>query len=192
MLGSKKLVLAVRWNWLVLIAIFVMLLVLAFALFEKNRAIIVFIASVLAGASALTAAANAMDARSEQQKHARILVALDYVSRWNSPLFYHAKVKSRQAMSLIKTLTGDEDFRNFSKEQSDNLQNLFDAINFFEELSIAIQRDAADSETAKSFFESILSRCWHDTERFIKYRRAEKKNSRLLREFEWLHTQWGD
>jgi hypothetical protein len=63
-------------------------------------------------------------------------------------------------------------------------------MNFYEVLSVAIQNDMTEEEVAKRLFRSLVNECWHSAEAFVKKRRAERNNSRLLAELEWLFKRW--
>lgn len=72
--------------------------------------------------------------------------------------------------------------------------NLLDLLNLFEVLAIAIKMNLADEEICKMFFRTIVGRYWHLGEGYIRKRRAERENSRLFQEMEWLANRkgWSD
>jgi hypothetical protein len=172
-------------NWLRWIIYAAFLMIIAYTIFPRSRDALVFIAAVLGGIGVLISAMNEIDARREEIDHGRARTALRFVGTWNSPDFYHAKNKGRELLDHFeKNGPGDSAFL------TERLQNLMDVLNFFEELSIAIQLGHADDAVAKRFFKSIIIHYWQVTEPWIKKRRAAKSNPRLLCEFQTLAEGW--
>jgi hypothetical protein len=167
-------------------------MIIAYIVMPRWREVLVFLAAMLGGIGVLISAMNEIDARHqeiatrrEQVDHERARGALQFVSDWNSPEFYHAKNKGREVLEYFEK-NGHTDCE-FIKER---LQNLVDVLNFFEEMSIAIQLGHVDDTVAKRFFRSIVIHYWQVTEPWIKKRRAAKQNPRLLCEFDTLAKNW--
>lgn len=192
MIGTKTVTLRFRVNWLLCIGGGAGLLIAAFLLLPDGyRPVLIFIASVLAGASALMAAVNAIDARMSQLQQAKALAALDFIHRWNAPEFYYAKKAWREVALGMKELKTPMEQRAYLDEQ-DRLTNVVAVLNFLESLGNAVRLGIADEETARRFFQSILLDAWHRMEPFVKNRRAERQNARLLQDLEWLFNRWKD
>lgn len=193
MIGSRKITLQFSVNWLVGICLVALGLILAFILGPESwRPTLIFTAAVLGGAGALIAAVNALDSRIAQVQQATMAVSLDFINRWNDPQFFHAKKNGREVVTeLRQRQTPDEQIK-YLQEVSIRYSNLLEVLNVFEGLSGAIQMGIADEETAKRFFRSIVLEYWHVTEGFIKQRRTERQNVRMLRDFEWLSNRWRD
>jgi hypothetical protein len=172
-------------NWLRWIIYAALLLIVAYIIFPRWHDVLVFIAAVLGGIGVLISAMNEIDARREEINHGQARTALRFIADWNSPNFYHAKNKGREMLDHFeKNGPGDCEYL------AERLQNLMDVLNFFEELSIAIQLDHADDAIARRFFRSIVVHYWQVTEPWVKKRRAAKSNSRLLCEFQTLAESW--
>lgn len=190
MVGSQEINLKLKVNWLILILLIAAGLIGAYYSYPAQRQSLIFVASVLAGAAALIAAVNALDSRYAQLKQARSTSALDFINRWNDPQFFHAKKNGREICKALKEQKTVEDQKAYLEEDPAHQANLFDVVNVFECLSIAIQSQIADEDTAKRFFRSIVIEYWHASEEYTKKRRAERGNPRLLQEFEWLFSRW--
>jgi Domain of unknown function (DUF4760) len=172
-------------NWLRWIIYSAFLMVILYLAFPKWHDPLVFIAAILGGIGVLISAMNDIDARREEISQGRAREALRFISDWNSPEFYHAKNKGREVLAHFEQ--NGHGTHPFVEER---LQNLMDVLNFFEEMSIAIQLDHVDDAVARRFFRSITINYWQMTEPWIKNRRAGKQNTRLLIEFEELAKRW--
>jgi len=190
MIGSRKLKLEFSVNWLVCIIILAVGLITAYILCPAWNDQLKFSAAVIAGAAAMIAAANALDARQAGVDQAKKSTSLDFVHRWNDPLFFHAKKNGREIILHLKTLRTPADQKAYLEEDPTRLANILDVLNFFEAMGVAIQTDIADEETARRFFRSVAVEYWHSTADFIQARRADKQNMRLGQELEWLFKQW--
>lgn len=151
---------------------------------------LVFAAAVLAAAAGLANAANSLDTRSSQAAQARIGVALAFIDEWNAPALYQCKKCGRDVISVFEKNHRIEAQDAYLENNPEQRANLIDPLNHFEALSIAITKGAADEETAKQFFASIVLKYWHTTEGYVRKRRAERSNARLFREFETLYERW--
>lgn len=192
-MGAKKVSLTFSINWFLLIFGLAVALI-AFYFFGRVewRPGIVFSATVLAAGAALVNAANALDARSSQLGLGRITAAMNSVDRWNAPAFQPCKVHGREVTKFFKEHPTVADQIAYLDQHPEQRGHIMDVLNQFEALSIAIQMNLVDDETAKRFFRSIVNEYWHATEGWTKKRRADRNNGRLLKEFEWLYDQWKD
>lgn len=190
MIGSRTVTLRFPVNWLIGILVIAGALIGAFIWGpEAWRPSLIFTAAVLGGAGTLMAAFNALDTRVARLDQAKKAVSLQFICRWLAPEFYHAKKGCREVTSELKKRTFEEQMA-YLHEDPARIANMIDVLNVFEALSIAIQTDIADDELARRFFRSVLIEFWHVTEGFVKARRAERQNARLLQDFEWLFKQW--
>ena len=106
--------------------------------------------------------------------------------------FFYAKRNGRVILGEFKKRQTVETQKSYLEEDPDRLENLLNVLNVFEALSTEIQMGYADDQTAKRFFRSILLEYWHTTESFVKSRRTERQNPRILQEMEWLFNEWKD
>ena len=189
--GSKEISFKFRANWLILIWLLAIVLVILYVRAgDEARKELVFAAAVLAGSAGLTTAANNIDSRVSSGRQARVVAAMDFIARWNDPTFYHCKKAGRDAMQFFKENQNVDTQIGYLKQDPQRYANLIDVLNVFESLSIAIDKDAVDDETAKRFFRSLVARYWHLTENIIKKERAEHANARLYQDFEKLYNRW--
>jgi len=172
-------------NWLRWIIYAALLLIVAYGVFPKSHDVLVFVAAVLGGIGVLISAMNEIDTRREEIGDGRARGALRFISDWNSPDFYHAKNKGRELLDHFEKNGFDN--CQFVEER---LQNLMDVLNFFEQMSIAIELGHADNAIARRFFKSIALHYWQITKPWIEKRRATKNNPRLICEFETLAKNW--
>jgi Domain of unknown function (DUF4760) len=190
MIGSKRISFSIPMNWLIAIAVVALALIAAFILCPQWRTVLLFVAPVLGGAAALIAAFNAIDARSSQTLQSKKAASLGFMQLWLDPPFFHAKKNGRTIIAHFREHSGIEEQKAYLGQDPAYLANLFDILNFFEAMSISIQTDIADEEILKRFFRSLTLEFWHCSETFIRARRAEKSNPRLLQEVEWLFNKW--
>ena len=191
MIGSHTLTLRIPVNWLIAVGIAAALLVGGYIyVAPANRHYVVFSASVLAGAGAALAAVNALDARVAQVRQSRIAAAIDFGHRWTSPEFFHARSAGRTIVGYLKANSNLEHQKQWLQEDAKRLPDLLDVLNMLELLSLAVQADVLDEDLIKRQFRSVVNDYWHATEAFIKNRRAERQNARLLAEFEALFKRW--
>lgn len=190
MIGSHELTFRIPVNWLVAVVVLAAALIASYVLASPTtRPLIAFSAAVIAGTAALLTAINAVDARVSQTRLARTMNALDLGHRWTSPEFFHSRKNGRDILLYFKAHTDLAEQKTHLADSA-KLQNLFDVLNAFETLSVAIQKDIADEEIAKKLFHSVVAEYWHTAEAFVKSRRAERANTRLLAEVEWLFKRW--
>ncbi len=193
MIGSRRITLQFSVNWLVGISGAAIGLILVFIFAPDSwRPALIFTAAVLGGTGALVTAVNALDARAIAVEHAKMARAFDFIQRWNDPQFFYAKKNGREILAEFKKRLTVEAQKAYLQEDPTRLANLLDVLNVFEALSTAIQIRIADEQAAKRFFRSILLEYWHTTESFVKSRRTERLNPRMLQEMEWLFNQWKD
>ncbi len=191
MIGSRTITLRFPVNWLVAIVIFAIAFVLVYILGpERWHPFVIFGTSVAGGSAALIAAANALDARVSGVQQARITAALGFIASWLNPHFFHAKTSGRQILNWFKEHPNGREQLQYVDADPTLRANLSDVLNVFEALAIAIDVGMIDEEVAKRFFRSIVREWWHQTESYIKARRAERDNTRLFKEFEWLFERW--
>lgn len=196
--ASKTISLKIPVNWLWGIVVLAVGLILAYIFVpERVRPILVFSAAVAAGAAGLVTAFNNVDQRSAQgtkaselAQAARVGAALDFFYRWNDPTFFYCKTSGREIKEYFKANNGIDEQLTFMRADQKRLTNLFDILNTFEALHIAIDNQVVDEATAKRFFRSVVLEYWHVLEGVIKKVRAEQNNARLWKEFEDLYTRW--
>lgn len=191
MIGSRKITVQFRVNWLIAVIALGAVLITAYVFVpDSMRPLLIFTVSVLVGAGALIAAFNALDSRYAQLRQSKAEAALDFILCWNAPTFFHAKMSVRETLHGLKGRNTSQEQHAYLDQDPMRLANFTDVFNFFEAMSIAIQADIADEKTAKQFFRSILVEYWNGAEGFIRRRRTERNNARLLRETEWLYDRW--
>ena len=193
MLGHKKLTLSVSLNWIICVFALAVILIFLYLFGPPTwKPALVFVAAVLAAASTLANAANGLDSRGSQAEQARIVAAMGFIERWNSPTFFFCKKNGRAVTDYFQANSKIDVQLAYLQANPDHLANLIDLLNTFEALSIGIDRNIVHEETAKQFFRSIVIRHWHLTEGYIRNKRAERQNARLNKEFESLFERWKD
>jgi Domain of unknown function (DUF4760) len=84
----------------------------------------------------------------------RVNKAFSYIHRWNATPFDERK-HFRSLMNKIRALSPTEVTKQLDADQADRAI-VVDVMNFFEEMSIAINEGLADEETLVKFFRSML------------------------------------
>lgn len=209
--GSKTISFKIPVNWLWGIVALGVLLIVAF-IFIPNpttwRPVLVFAAAVIAGSAGLITAINNLDQRAdlvtkeaqnaakaaallaEQAAEMRVQNALAVFDKWNSPHFFHCKKNVRVIVGYFREHQNPDEQIAYLEADPDKYANLFDTLNLFEALEIAIASNTVDDNAAKRFFRSIVREYWHRTEGLIKRLRADRANGRLFCEFEKLYNRW--
>jgi len=190
LIGSRKVTFSIALNWLVAIGVGAVGLIALYILMPSWRTELLFIAPVLGGSAALVAAFNAIDSRAAQGRHSRKTISLEFVHCWLAPTLHHAKKNSREIVNYLRDHPQVEEQKKYLTEDPTRLANLFDVLNIFEAMSITVQQEMADEEVLKLFFRSLVVEYWHASVSFVKARRAERQNVRLLKEVEWLFNRW--
>ncbi len=190
MIGSRKVTLQFSVNWLLGICGVAILLIVAYVLWPTWRSILVFATPVLGGAGVLIAALNALDSRISQLQQSRQAVALDFILRWLSSEFHNAKKTSRDVMKYFREHPGVGDQKQYLEADADRFAQATDVLNLFEAMAIAVRTEMADASIVYRFFRSYALAYWHVMKGVIEARRAEKENTRLYQEYEWLFGQW--
>jgi len=93
-------------------------------------------------------------------------------------------------MEFFRQNPGVVDQKKHLNEDANRFAGATDVLNLFETMSIAIQTEMAEETILFRFFRSYALGYWHVMEAVIKARRAEKENSRLYQEYEWLFAHW--
>jgi hypothetical protein len=190
MIGSRRITLKFPVNWLLAICGLAIALIVAYIEKPDWRPFLLFSAAVVGGAAALIAASNALDTRISQIEQTRKAVALDFILRWLGSDFNEAKKTSREVMEYFRQHPGVADQKTYLNADADRFAGATDVLNLFETMSIAIQTGMAEETILFRFFRSYTLGYWHVMEAVIKARRAEKENSRLYQEYEWLFDHW--
>ncbi|SRR6266566_3679524 len=190
MIGSRKVTLQFSVNWLLSIIGVAIVLIVAWVIWPTWRSTLTFAAPVLGGSAALIAAFNALDSRVSQLLQARKAVALDFILRWLSSEFHDAKKISREVMTYFRAHPTVGDQKAYLEGDPDRFARATDVLNLFEAMAIAVRTEMADFAIVHRFFRSYALAYWHVMEGVIKARRAEKENTRLYQEYEWLFGQW--
>ncbi len=197
MMGRREITFKISMNWLIILIVFGVFLILAFAAFDQYRAVLTFVAAIFGGVAAYVVAINAIEvrlaeseARLVESKQATKAAALEYVHKWNDPSFASAKKNCRETMHQFASLKTPSEKKDFLEGDGNKLGDLLDVLNHFETLSIAIQEGVVDEDVARRFFRSIACQFWIFSQDFIVTRRNERNNARLMSELEWLYHRW--
>lgn len=199
MIGSKRIDFSIELNWLVAIGVVAVGLIVAFIVQPTWRPVLLFVAPVLGGSAALIAAFNALETRQVQSDQAaksalatRRATSMNFVHAWMNPAFFHAKKNGRLLLKEFQSNPTAQQQKQYLDTNPDHQANLFDLLNMFEALGLAVRCEVCDEELLKGYFRSVLIEYWHAAEGYIKMRRAERQNARLLQEMEWLFGRWKD
>lgn len=191
-LGATNVSVTIRVQWLLLLLLLPVAMIVAYPLVSPaSQQALVFAAGIVGGTAALIAAASAIEIRSARLQQSQVAEALAFIKLWLDPQFFHAKTNGREILKEIKAQHGNvPKQKELLDANPQKYSNLTDILNFFEALSVAIQVEAADNDTARRFFRSLLMEYWHVMREFIEARRADRQNDRLLRELQWLFSDW--
>ncbi len=134
----------------------------------------------------------------------KIYKALDYISAWNNPEFRDIKVNSLRILNkkkndsgltyltIIKSFYSDKDGKVDENKYSEMERKIFDVLNFFEELSLAIRNNLIDEMTAREFFDFILRKYWEIFEEWVEEMRNNRGYPDLYIYTEKLARNWKD
>lgn len=119
--------------------------------------------------------------------------SLDYISRWNSTDCSVAREIGQEVKTLLKNAKHIEHvsiIRTFLTENPKKELLIAFALNFFEELALALENQMVDEELSKSFFKGIFVEYYEILDVYIAERRRDKKNDDLYKKFTDLTIRW--
>ena len=175
--GSKTF--SFRVNWFVLLLVVAAALIAAFVFKSEWRPVLLFVAPVLGGSAALLAAYNAIDARLAGAEQAR-RHSLQFLHCWLNPSFSEPRKHGYEILAFLKANHNVVDQKKWLEEDPSRLASLFDILNVFETMSSCIQEGLADTKLLERSFRSLVREYWHASSAFVKARRDERNNARLL------------
>jgi hypothetical protein len=187
------------------IALFVFFLVefLVYLKFPSQRQLIASISAALAAAGAVSAAfymGKALkfqlerDGRGENREKQKELkdsesAALEYGKRWNDSSMVDARRACTEMLRLGFEQDGPLQVKNILAENVEKNHEMTHILNFFEELSLSVQKKHADEEIAKRLFGGTVNKLHQVTMEWVKVERRSHTN-KLWSEFETLHNHW--
>lgn len=179
----------IPWVWLrvgLFVAIEIPLIVAYHFQQDRDRAIILFLATTVAATFALYSYLRGIEER-------RIQEAGRAVERWNAP----DRAEIRKTLRAIcegninpATLARREKSESIEEELSDRRMHIFSALNFYEELAIGIFEDSIDEEKAYRFFSSIVEQTYVALHAWIGNEREIDNSHSYYIEFEKLAERW--
>jgi uncharacterized protein DUF4760 len=148
---------------------------------------------VLAFAATVVAAAFALFEFLQKSQHDRFESAAAFISRWNDPAQKNIRTEVRamltNALLVEPLIKKSEDLHQFSDEQKQKRGEVIMVLNFFEEMSVAVQRGRADERYLYDYFKSTVEELWNKLYNFIQADRKFGKPS-YWSDFEKLATNW--
>ena len=179
----------IPWIWLTVglfLGIELVLLMIYFQEDDRNRAVILFGATVVAGAFALYSYLHQI------QEH-RFEEAGKMMERWNAP----ERVSIRAVMANvtdgrldISTIQRHHQSQVFDLEAHEIRMKVLSALNFYEELAIGIFEKSVDNDRSIRFFYSIANQAYEKLEEWIKNERNVDHTQTYYIEFEALINLW--
>ena len=113
--------------------------------------------------------------------------AMRYAERWQDPHMHYGRDTCRKTYEMVGRPAVD--IIAFG-ENSANKTNLTNMLNFFEELSFAVDHSLADEELAREQFSGIISTVFSILKPWIDHVRATRQKPRIWIELESLNTKW--
>ncbi|HXM42620.1 MAG TPA: DUF4760 domain-containing protein [Bryobacteraceae bacterium] len=153
---------------------------------EKDRAVIAFGGTVVAGAFALFVYMQGVEA---QQSRA----ADKLFERWNNPTMAAYKNTGRDIRrGILDPITLARTSQNvvFAEPQKTQRTELLGLLSFYEEICLAIRMRSANEEKLKRYFKAVLVQTFTKVKPFIDKERAVDNNLRYYIEFEEVFEVW--
>ncbi len=155
-----------------------------------------WVAPLILGLSALTAAVISIVSIKANKKIARQRATLDLIERSESTEYYQA---TYQAFTQVrKDAAGFDQLINATNPQvTEQRQKVISYLNHYELLAIGIYQGVLDKGLYKRFMRSTVVRDWHEAEPFINHLRrptpdsgSEVSASKAYSNFERLAKEW--
>lgn len=127
--------------------------------------------------------------REEEIRDRRVARAFHYVERWNDPALLTLKHKWRIIVDSAKDKSSEE----LAKELADDLDKstiVVEVLNFFEEISLAVNEGVADEETAIRLFGGAMREYFSTLKLWMEKRRAVRNRPKMWIEFETMILRW--
>ena len=169
--------------------------VILYFVFPSWKDDITFVSSIVVATGAVVSAfyiGRGLVYNSQSQLQTR---TLSFPARWNDPGFFHVKQsihELRKALYEDSTIKNDNDRRNKLQELIDAdvkvKLNLTDVFNFFEEMSVCVDRGIVDTELLRRFFRSILVAYYEAFEFWLVDR--QRGSSLIFSNIGRLYTRW--
>jgi hypothetical protein len=158
----------------------------AYWLLPAYQDLIKFFATVLAAAFALFEFL-------QKTQHDRYESAGEFIKRWNDPSLNEIRLAIRAILTdallleplIKKSLRPDQ----FNADQAKERGKVIGALNFFEELAIAVRRKRADERYLYDFFSATVQEVWNKFRAWIDADRTFGDQSYWC-EFEELKKRW--
>jgi hypothetical protein len=179
----------VPWIWIrvgLFVVIEIGLLYLYHLEGERDRATILFLATIVAGAFGFFSYLHAIEEK-------RLVAASHLIERWNSPELYPWR-------KILKEVTDEKLdpevlMRKFKGEVQDpdileKRYAISSLLNFFEEMAISVAERSADEEKLNRFFGQIVNQVYTRLEGFIANERKIDNANRYYIDFQKLTDRW--
>lgn len=173
----------------------VALFTLLYALWENARPTIRFLgasAGVAAGLLSAFYVGRALEVTIEQRDRAlkgeRVSRAFSFLERWNDPNFASLRSDWRKLLEEMKEKNSEEVIGILHSHEKRTVA--VDVLNFFEEAAYAARTGAADIETMKGMFRTVVERYFSTPQSWVDRHRKEKHQTTLYEHLEWLRDQW--
>jgi hypothetical protein len=180
----------IPWRWMVL-SLFLLFEGVILAVFhfqpEKNRATIVFFATIVAGAFALYTYIQGIEERRALNAHALI-------RRWNSPEMLSMRLVLRE---ITENRLDPDSLKRAAKGEmpqgvDEKRGHLVTILNFYEELAIAALKKTADEDRLYEFFDAIVSQSASKLDDWIRHERRIDNEPEYYCEFVKLAGRWAE
>jgi hypothetical protein len=123
----------------------------------------------------------------------KITRTISYAARWNNPEFSEIKY---EVLTLVRYIVSKQNNDSVISLINDQLKlkpklesYLNEVLNFFEEMSVWVEKDIIDENTLKDFYLTIIVRYYAVFEPWIQEKRRER-GPRLFKSFENLYNRW--
>ncbi len=165
--------------------------VFAYAKYENLRKVLEFGTTVAAAVAGLTGASYAAQSLTRGAEEAKIDRTLSFISRWNDPGF-----EKKQVINLLRQLhdKANSEVKIFILDEVDQ-DNVLKAeintiLNFFEEMSLAINSKLVDENILRSFFGGIVMTYVDKFNPWIKHRREVSNREDVFKSLTALDKKW--
>ncbi|MBI3697897.1 MAG: DUF4760 domain-containing protein [Acidobacteria bacterium] len=146
---------------------------------ERRRRTIEFAAAVIAAGTAVYSVRLGIQTN-------RVSAAARFIERWNDPKSAEMRAGLRRILLEAKELpTGGSEW-----SADERAAAIVVALNFFEEMSIAVKSRQVEEKILRDFFETAAVRCYATLENWIKEHRTLRAHPKCFIEFERLYDRW--
>ncbi len=180
------------WSLIVVVLMIDLILILLYLFWPAWRPQLRFSASVLAATAALatglvaiTTAQTSLEVREAQLWHDKAITALDFAHRWDA-----ATLRARSVLDQLRQFDSHDKKIKFLERDRTRREVVWNALNFLETLSVAVQFGLVDESMCRAWFARAVVSYWEETREFVADWNKYYDRAGLFNDAKYLYELW--